>query len=141
MEPIVHLVTLGVSDLARARAFYVQGLGWTESAAGNDQVAFLRTRGVVLGLYGRAALAADAGVDEKGSGFRGVALAHNVPNRVDVDAVIAVAVAAGATLVKPAHDAFWGGRSGYVADPDGHLWEIAWNPGFPFAADGSLALP
>lgn len=139
--PAVHLVTLGVSDLARARRFYVDGLGWEASSASVGDVVFLRTAGTVLALYPRAALAEDARVREGGSGFRGIALAHNVRRKEDVDAALAHAVGCGATLVKPATDAFWGGRSGYFADPDGHLWEVAWNPGFPFAPDGTLALP
>ena len=87
------------------------------------------------------ALAEDADQPGAGSGFRGVTLAHNVRAKADVDATIAAAVAVGARAVKPAHDASWGGRSGYFADPDGHLWEVAWNPFFPLAADGAVSLP
>ena len=143
MQPRVSLVTLGVADLARAVAFYRDGLGWPVSSVGGDGVAFFRTGGVILSLYPWSDLAADAGLAAvgPGSGFRGIALAHNVAGRDEVDAVLAEAVRAGATLLRSAHDAFWGGRSGYFADPDGHAWEIAWNPGFPFAADGSLILP
>ena len=91
---------------------------------------FSRLSGTWLALYPREALAADVGVDTEGSGFSGVTLAHNVRSREEVDALLAVAVAAGATLVKPAEDVFWGGYSGYVSDPDGYLWEIACNPHF-----------
>lgn len=141
MEARVSLVTLGVEDLDRALGFYRDGLGWPLSSVGSEDVAFFRTGGVVLALYRRKLLADDVGISEEGTGFSGVTLAHNVAEREDVDLVLDTAVAAGATLVKDAEDVFWGGRSGYFADPDGHLWEIAWNPGFPFADDGTLVLP
>ena len=96
---------------------------------------------MVLGLYGREALAEDAGVPAAGSGFAGFTLAHNVATEVDVDRVLAAAVAAGATLVKPGQKVFWGGYSGYFADPDGHLWEVAHNPFFPLDAEGRVQLP
>lgn len=141
MEPRIHLITLGVRDFANAVRFYRDGLGWPLSRASVDDVAFFRLTGVVLALYPWDKLAADAGVPANGTGFRGVALAQNVRQREDVDLVLKQAVAAGATLVQPAHDAFWGGYTGYFADPEGYLWEIAWNPHFPFAEDGSLNLP
>ena len=141
MEARISIVTLGVEDLQRALSFYRDGLGWPLSSASGDDIAFFRTGGVVLALYPRELLAADARVTAEGSGFRGVTLAHNVAEREQVDATLTEAEAAGATVIKPAEDVFWGGRSGYFADPDGHLWEVAWNPHFPFAADGSLSLP
>lgn len=141
VEPRVSLVTLGVKDLERARAFYRDGLGWPLSGASTEDVAFFRTGGVALALFHYRSLAEDAGIAPEGEGFRKVALAHNVPEREDVDRAIETAVAAGAVLIKPAEDAFWGGRSGYFADPDGHLWEVAWNPHFPSAPDGTLELP
>ena len=141
LKPHVSLVTLGVEDLDRSLSFYRDGLGWPVSGASTEDVAFLRTGGVVISLYPQDKLAEDAHVDEDGVGFRGVTLAHNVPEREDVDRAIQTAVAAGARLVKPAEDALWGGRSGYFADPDGHLWEVAWNPGFPLRADGYPELP
>jgi hypothetical protein len=128
MQPHLSMITLGVRDLPRAVRFYEQGLGLPRLALDNDAVAFFTLAGAWLGLYGREALAEDAGVPAEGSGFAGVALAHNVGSREAVDAVLAQAVAAGATLVKPGQDVFWGGYSGYFADPDGHLWEVAWNP-------------
>jgi len=140
MEQRLSLVTLGVRDLAQARGFY-ERLGWRASSASNDGVAFFKAGGVVLGLYGREALAEDASVSAEGSGFAGVALAHNTASRAAVDAVIAEAEAAGGTVIKPAEDVFWGGYSGYFADPDGHLWEVAWNPHFPFDEAGNLILP
>jgi catechol 2,3-dioxygenase-like lactoylglutathione lyase family enzyme len=140
MEQRLSLVTLGVRDMARARGFY-ERLGWRASSASNEGVTFFQAGGAVLGLYGREALAEDASLPPEGSGFAGVALAHNARSREEVDAVIAEAEAAGGTLVKAAEDVFWGGYSGYFADPDGHLWEVAWNPHFPFDAAGSLVLP
>ncbi|MBA4741759.1 MAG: VOC family protein [Azoarcus sp.] len=128
MKPHLSMVTLGVRDLPRAVRFYEQGLGLPRLDLDSDSVAFFTLAGAWLGLYGREALAEDAGVPAEGSGFSGVALAHNVGSREDVDATLAQAVAAGGTLIKPGQDVFWGGYSGYFADPDGHLWEVAWNP-------------
>ena len=130
MEPRISLVTLGVTDLARSRQFYAEGLGLPLSAQSNDGVAFFELHGAWLSLYPRTALAEDVGAPAQSSGFRGFTLAHNVRTKAEVDAVLAEAVAAGATLVKPAQEAFWGGYSGYFADPDGFLWEVAYNPHF-----------
>lgn len=142
MEQRLSLITLGVADLARSRAFYADGLGWTPSTLGSGEVVFFQAAGVVFGLYGRDALAADAGLpDAEGSGFRGVALAYNTRARDEVDDVLALAARAGARIAKPAEEAFWGGYSGYFADPDGHLWEVAWNPGFEIDAAGHVRLP
>ena len=140
MEPRLSLVTLGVADIARARKFY-EALGFKASSASQESVVFLSAGGVVLSLYGRAALAEDARVENSAPGFAGVTLAHNCRTEAEVDAVIAHAVACGATLRKPAQKVFWGGYSGYFADPDGHLWEVAHNPFFPLAADGRVQLP
>jgi catechol 2,3-dioxygenase-like lactoylglutathione lyase family enzyme len=140
MDARISLITLGVADLARSLRFYRDGLGWPLSSASGD-AAFFRTGGVVLALYPRVALAADAHLSPDGSGFGGIALAHNVAAREQVDVILAEAVAAGATLLKPAHEAEWGGYSGYFADPDGYPWEVAWNPYFPLAADGTIQLP
>ncbi len=115
--------------MARAVAFYENGLGFPRMES-PPEVAFFTLNGTWLGLYGRDDLAADAGIPADGSGFRGYALAHNVATEDEVDEVIAQAVAAGGTLVKPARKVFWGGYSGYFADPDGHLWEVAHNPLF-----------
>lgn len=141
VKPRLSLVTLGVHDLARARAFYETGLGWPASAASQGDVVFFQLGGVALALFPRAALAADATVAPEGGGFSGVTLAHNVADKAEVDAVLRAAVGAGARLVKPAREAEWGGFSGYFADPDGHLWEVCWNPFFPFDARGALVLP
>lgn len=140
MEPRVSLITLGVADLVRARAFYEQ-LGFKASSVGGGAVVFLQAGPMALCLFGRADLAADAGVSDGRAGFGGIAIAHNVRSKQDVDDVLAEAERAGAKITKPAHDADWGGRSGYFADPDGHLWEIAWNPHFPLSEDGALTLP
>ena len=139
MEPRISLITLGVRDVARARAFY-EALGFKAGKASQDSVTFLDAGGVVLGLYGRAALAEDATVSDSTPGFSGVALAHNARSEADVDAVLAEAVAAGAKLIKPAAKVFWGGYSGYFADPDGHLWEVAYNPYFKLGTEGRVEL-
>lgn len=140
MEPRISLITLGVADLGRARAFY-ERLGWRRKVAAAEGVAFFQMGGMALSLYPRQELAADARLSVEGSGFAGFALAYNARSRDEVDAVLAEAVAAGARLLKPAEEAFWGGYSGYFADPDGFAWEVAWNPGFSLGEDGSLTLP
>jgi catechol 2,3-dioxygenase-like lactoylglutathione lyase family enzyme len=140
MEPRLTLVTLGVADVARSRRFY-EALGFRASAASQDSVAFLDAGGVVLALFGRAALAEDATVPDSKPGFSGIALAHNTRSEADVDRVLREAVAAGGRLTKPGQKVFWGGYSGYFADPDGHLWEVAYNPAWPLDAEGRLQLP
>ena len=143
MEPRVSLVTLGVSDLKRAVAFYRDGLGWPKSEVGGDEVAFFKTGGVVIALFPRESFAADAGVDIDDVDHDGISrfsLAHNVAEEGEVDSVLAEAAEAGATIIKEAQEIFFG-RHGFFADPDGFLWEVAWNPSFPMAADGSIELP
>ena len=130
MEPRLSLVTLGVADLARAIAFYRDGLGLPLRPESAGDVAFFGLAGVWLALYPRNALAEDASSAPEGSGFRGFTLAHNVRSEAEVDTLLAQACAAGATLVKAAQKTFWGGYSGYFADPDGFLWEVAHNPHF-----------
>jgi len=129
MEPRISIVTLGVSDLAGSTQFYRDGLG-LPLRPGSEGIAFFETGGTWLALYPREALAADATVPADGAGFAGFTLAHNVRSREEVDALLAQAETAGATIIKPAQDADWGGYSGYFADPDGFLWEVAWNPHF-----------
>lgn len=143
MEQRISLITLGVRDIARARRFYEQGLGWQAHALSSNDVAFYQAGGFILGLYGEAALAEDAGLEAPAQplAFRGAALAHNVPNPQMVDLLLAEAERAGGTIVKPAEEKVWGGYSGYFADPDGHLWEVAWNPHFTLEADGTIRLP
>jgi catechol 2,3-dioxygenase-like lactoylglutathione lyase family enzyme len=141
MEARVSLITLGVADLSRSRAFYEQ-LGFKASTTGGgDGVVFFQLGPLALSLFPRENLAVDARQSAEGSGFRGITLAHNVRTREEVAEIIAEAVAAGGRLVKASEEAFWGGQSGYFADPDGHLWEVAWNPFFPLSEDGSLTLP
>lgn len=127
MQPRISMITLGVHDLERSVRFYEQGLGLPRMES-PPEVAFFTLNGSWLGLYGREALAADAGVPAQGSGFAGIALAHNLGSEAEVDELIAQAVAAGATLAKAPEKVFWGGYSGYFADPDGYLWEVAHNP-------------
>ncbi|HEU0167384.1 MAG TPA: VOC family protein [Chloroflexota bacterium] len=142
MEPRITLITLGVRDLARALRFYRDGLGWQPSSASVEgEVAFFKTGGVVLALWGRAALAADAKLAVEGSGFGAIALAHNVASHDEVDEVLQAAFRSGGTILKPGTEADWGGYSGYFADPDGFPWEVAWNPHWPLKADGTLDLP
>jgi uncharacterized protein len=140
MEQRVSLITLGVADLQRSREFY-ERLGWRRSMADTEGVVFFQTGGMALALYPRHELAKDANVSAHGDGFSGIALAYNARTRAEVDSVLNEAEAAGAKLVKPAQEAFWGGYSGYFSDPDGFLWEVAWNPSFSIAADGSIRLP
>lgn len=140
MEQRLSLITLGVADLERARAFY-ERLGWKRSVRKAEGVVFFQTGCMALALWPRAELAKDANVIDDGGAFTGVALAYNARSRDEVDAVLAEAVAAGARLLKPAQEAFWGGYQGYFADPDGHLWEVAWNPGFALDAKGNVTLP
>jgi catechol 2,3-dioxygenase-like lactoylglutathione lyase family enzyme len=129
MKPKISLITLGVSDLKQSIKFYCDGLGFPLEGDGKD-IGLLKLEGTWLGLYPREALAADAGVPSDGSGFRGFTVSHNVKTKQEVNAVLELAVKAGGRLVKPAQDVFWGGYSGYFADPDGFLWEVAWNPLF-----------
>jgi uncharacterized protein len=139
----VNLVTLGVSDLARSVAFY-EALGWRRSSVSVEGVvAFFRTAGPVLGLFPYADLLADIGLPDapRPAGFGGVTLAINVETEAGVAKALDAALAAGATVLKPASRAEWGGTTGYFADPDGYAWEVAYNPGFPFDERGLLALP
>ncbi|MFD1702299.1 VOC family protein [Methylopila henanensis] len=134
------LVTLGVADIARSTAFY-EALGLKAARDSNANVTFFNTSGPVLSVYSRAALAADAQLPSEGDGFRGLSLAWNLASEADVDKAIVRIVAAGGKLIKAAEKTFWGGYSGYAADPDDHLWEIAHNPGFPFDDAGRLRAP
>ena len=129
MEPRITLITLGVSDLERSIRFYRDGLG-LPMREGTEGVAFFETGGTWLALFPRSDLARDARVPAEGSGFRAFSLAHNVRSPDEVDHLIAQAISVGGRLVKSAETASWGGYSGYFADPDGFLWEVAWNPHF-----------
>ena len=123
------MITLGVNDLERSVKFYQDGLSFPKMDS-PPEVAFFTLNGSWLGLYGREALAEDAAVSAEGSGFNGFALAHNVASEAEVDKLIEQALSAGATLAKAAQKTFWGGYSGYFKDPDGYLWEVAYNPFF-----------
>ena len=139
MEPRISLITLGVSDLGRARSFY-EALGW-EGQTVQDTV-FFQAGGLALVLWDRDKLALDCGLeDHQSAGFGGIALAHNVRSADEVDQLIATAEQAGATVTRPAAKTFYGGYAGVFVDPDGHAWEVAHNPGFPLTADGSLTVP
>jgi predicted lactoylglutathione lyase len=137
VEQRLSLVTLGVDDLAHARAFY-EALGWTSESEGED-VVFFQAGAMVVALWDRASLAEDSGVTDDGSGS-GVTLAHNVRSPEDVDRILEEAAAAGATIVRNGAPTFWGGYSGVFKDVDGHPWEVAHNPGWPIASDGSISL-
>lgn len=140
MEQKVNIVTLGVGDLAASTGFY-ERLGWQRAAASQEGITFFQAGGVALALFPRDALAKDAQLDAAPPpGPGAVTLAQNLPSRDAVDAALDEAIAAGATLIKAAEDVFWGGYSGYFADPDGHLWEVAWNPFFPLDAAGLINL-
>ena len=139
LAPHVSIVTLGVADVGASTSFY-EALGLRRSSASNDTISFMRCGTIVLSLYGREPLADDVGVGSSGDGFRAVTLAMNVATPSEVDATYARWVAAGATPVKAPEAAFWGGYSSYVADVDGHLWEIAHNPYTPVSAEGRLEL-
>lgn len=131
MEPRISIITLGVSDLQRSIEFYRDGLGLPlDDREPESDIAFFSFGGMKLALYPRELLAEDATVSPEDSGFSGITLAHNVRSADAVDAQLEEAVDAGAKLVKLGQDVFWGGYSGYFADPDGHLWEVAWNPNF-----------
>ena len=139
MEQRVSLITLGVRDLARARAFY-EALGWTTGAGPEDDVVFFQAGGMVLALWDRAKLADDSCVEDSG-GWGGITPAHNVRSPAEVDAVIEEARAAGAEIVREPAEAFWGGYTAAFTDPDGHPWEVAHNPRWTIRDDGSIELP
>ncbi|MHC2070573.1 VOC family protein [Bremerella sp. T1] len=143
MEPRVSLITLGVADLERSLKFYRDGLGLPTTWTGDRGVVFFQTTGTCLALYPLDKLAEDVGEDwigEKPARFTGIALAHNVRQKDEVDQILQQAEAAGAKIEKPGQDTFWGGYSGYFSDLDGYLWEVAYGA-FEFNEDGSLQIP
>jgi len=141
MQPRISVITLGVADLERSLRFYRDGLGLPTTRTADEGIVFFQTQGATLALFPYGELADDVGPgwNEPRSRFAGITLAHNVRERHEVNAVLAAAEAAGATIVKAADDTSWGGYSGYFSDPDGYLWEIAWGA-FDFNDDGSLAV-
>jgi catechol 2,3-dioxygenase-like lactoylglutathione lyase family enzyme len=138
MEQRVSVVTLGVQDLARARRFY-EALGWTTGAQPADDVVFFQAGGTIVSLWGREQLAEDTRVSDSG-GWGGITLAQNVHSPAEVDAVLAAAEDAGAQITRPGGETFWGGYSGVFVDPEGHAWEVAHNPHWTLADDGSVSL-
>ena len=139
MEQRISLITLAVTDVGRARAFY-ERLGWRGQEV--EETVFFQAGGMAVVLWGREKLADDAGVVAGPPvAFGGIALAHNVRSREEVDVALAAARDAGGAITRPAQETFYGGYAGYFADPDGHLWEVGYNPGFSLAPDGSLTLP
>lgn len=139
MEQRLSLITLGVAELARARHFYEDGLGWTRSNT-EEEVAFYQLNGLFLAIWTRADLATDANLTDSGASFSGVALAFNTRSHDEVDEILAEAEAAGGTVLKSAEETEWGGYSGYFADPDGHPWEVAWNPGWSIDEAGHVSM-
>ena len=141
MTPRINFVTLGVADIGRARGFY-ERLGLKASTASNESVTFFDVNGVVLALFGHEALAEDAHLEAAPApAFRGTGLAWNANSEAEADAIVAHAVACGGKLIKQPQKVFWGGYSGYFADPDHHLWEVAYNPFFPLDNEGRVQLP
>ena len=142
MDQRLSLVTLGVADMSRAKAFYLTGLGWTEVSQPAEEICFIQLRSIVLGLYGWAELAEDMHLDPDAvaPSFRGFSLAYNTSSEAETDEVMATAIAARATLLKEPEKVFWGGYSGYFADPDGHAWEVAFNPFTIPGSDGSFIM-
>jgi uncharacterized protein len=141
MDQRLTVITLGVSDLPRARRFYCEGLGWTAAPSSTDDIVFIPVGSIVLALFPRHLLAEDAGLPPGQGGFDGVTLAQNVATKQAVDAALARAAAAGARISKPAQEVFWGGYSGYFVDPDGHAWEVAFNPHWGLSPDCRVLLP
>jgi catechol 2,3-dioxygenase-like lactoylglutathione lyase family enzyme len=141
MRQKLTLVTLGVRDLETSLKFYRDGLGWKPSSASQGDVIFFDLGGIGLSLYPRNLLAEDATISPEGAGFSGITLAHNAKSTEEVDIVLQQAEKAGAQIIKKARKVFWGGYSGYFADPDGYLWEVAWNPFLDFDERDALILP
>ena len=137
MEQRISILTLGVKDLARSRQFYADGLGW-KPVYEDKQIVFFQAGGMIFGLFLAAELSKDFNADPASFGRAPIAMGYNVHTKDEVDPLIARALTAGASLLKPAHDAVWGGYSGYFADPVGFAWEIAWNPAWKLDADGTV---
>lgn len=141
MRQKINLITLGVRNFERSLAFYEQGLGWKKSSSSMESLALFPLGGIVLSLYPRAELAADATVNDEPTGFSGITLSLNTKSVDEVDEVLNEAVRAGGKLVKPGQKVFWGGYSGYFSDPDGHLFEVAYNPFWELDDKDNVVLP
>jgi hypothetical protein len=140
MDQYMHLITLGVHDFERSLKFYSHTLGWKPARASSDDVAFFQAGGVVFAIYPREKLAEDAFTSPNGTGFSGMTLAYNARSETEVDEIIRELKAKGVQINKEPQKVFWGGYSSYFADPDGFLWEVAFNPYFPFDKNGNLKL-
>lgn len=137
MEHRLTIVGLGVADLSIATRFYQENFGWEKTDASNDNITFFQLNGILLSLYPREKLAEDATVDPVGSGFKGFTLAYNTRSKEEVDELISKLESKGVQIVKRPEEVFWGGYSSYIADPDGNLWEIAFNPFLPIDEAGN----
>jgi len=140
MDQRISIVTLGTNDMDRAVAFW-EAMGWPRRAKAFTAIAMFQCGPVAFAIYPFDKLADDCGMTDRGRGFGGFTIAHNMPSKAAVDALLETAVANGATLQKPAHEAFWGGYSGYFLDPDGHPWEVAYNPFVAMGPNGEMLLP
>jgi predicted lactoylglutathione lyase len=140
MRQKLNLITFGVNDFNKSLEFYEKGLGWKKSSSSMDELALFPLGGIVLALHPRADLAADATVDPAGSGFSGITISYNATSELEVDEVMKQVEELGATIVKPAQKAFWGGYSGYFKDLDGHLLEVAYNPFWELDGEWNLKL-
>ena len=140
MDQRITLITLGVDNLDRSVAFF-ERLGWRRSVKQAEGIAFFQCGSIAFSLYPKEALARDVGVQATGGGSESFAIAYNTRSKEEVDDLLAEVETAGAKVIKPAEEAFWGGYSGYFRDLDGHLWEVAWNPGFPLDGEGAVSLP
>ena len=138
MDQRLTIVGLGVNDLEKSTAFYENHFGWEKTGSSNEHITFFQLNGILLSLYPRDKLAEDATVSPEGSGFKGVTLAYNTRSEEEVDNFIQRLSDAGVTIVKQPQKVFWGGYSSYIADPDGHLWEIAYNPFLPMDEKGNV---
>jgi hypothetical protein len=141
MEQRISMIALGVHDLKKSVHFYEHGLGWKKSSESSDQIAFFQLNGLAFSLYPHDLLAEDATVSAHGEGFQGFTLGYNTKSEEEVDQVLKHAESIGGRIVKPGQKVFWGGYSGYFADPDGFLWEVAYNPFFPFDENNNIKLP
>ena len=141
MRQKLNLITLGVDDIDKALDFYETGLGWKKSSASQDDIAFFQLGGIVLSIYPRKLLAKDATVDDKATGFSGITISHNAKSEQEVDDVLKEVEKLGATIIKRAEKVFWGGYSGYFKDPDGHLFEVAYNPFWKLDENDNVILP
>jgi len=141
MRAKMTLITLGVSNFEKALSFYKDGLGWNISKDSSDDVAFFPLGGIVLALYPKDLLAKDAQISPEGSGFSGITLAHNTKSEQEVDEVLETVERLGAKILKKGQKVFWGGYSGYFADLDGHIWEVAYNPFWKFDSNDNVILP